>query len=69
MPYEKHLQWLATMARHPGFRAHATHRALELERDESGLFRGIYQAAQELHKKDGQDKLTASAIPSPEKLA
>lgn len=37
--YQKQLDWLITMAKHEGFKAHAWHRAQELDKDP--LFSGI----------------------------
>lgn len=70
-PYEKQLQWLATMARHPGFRDYARARAQELHVDpehRSGLFQGIYKDVQALLKADGQAPVTACVSPMKEKL-
>jgi hypothetical protein len=36
---KKHLVWMASM---PGAKAHASHRAKELDSDKSGLYSGIY---------------------------
>ncbi len=41
MTYKEQLNWLITMSKHPGFKAHAWHRAQELDKDTSGLFTGI----------------------------
>jgi len=35
------LDWLITMSKHEAFKAHAWHRAQELDADQSGLFTGI----------------------------
>ena len=35
------LDWLITMSKQPAFKAHAWHRAQELDKDQSGLFTGI----------------------------
>lgn len=39
--YRKQLAWLIRMARKPGWKAQAWHRAQELDADTSGLFKGI----------------------------
>lgn len=39
--YEKQLDWLLTMATHPGFRYHAEWMAERLDKGKSGLFAGI----------------------------
>jgi len=39
--YDRTLAHLITMAGNPGFKAHAWHRAKELDSDISGLYRGI----------------------------
>jgi len=41
MHYKTQLQWLLTMAKLPGWKAHAWRRAQELDADKSGLFMGI----------------------------
>ena len=41
MTRQEHLEWLITMSKEPGFKAHAWHRAQELDKDPSGLFAGI----------------------------
>lgn len=41
LTYQDHLTHLITMASNPGFKAHAWHRAKELDADRSGLWRGI----------------------------
>lgn len=57
--YKKHLDWLITMARQPGFKAHAWHRAQQLDADKSGIWTGI---AKELIKEiNGQAKDGESA--------
>ena len=38
MTYKEQLDWLITMSKHPGFKAHAWHRAQELDKE---LFTGI----------------------------
>ena len=35
------LDWLITMSKQEAFKAHAWHRAQELDKDQSGLFTGI----------------------------
>ena len=35
------LDWLITMSKQEAFKAHAWHRAQELDKDQSGLFSGI----------------------------
>ena len=39
--YAKMLAHLVTMAKQPGFKAHAWHRAKALDSDISGMYRGI----------------------------
>lgn len=41
MTFAEQLAWLVTMARTPGWKAHAWHRAQELEACSSGLWAGI----------------------------
>lgn len=41
MDIEAQLTWLITLAKVPGWKAHAWHRALALDADPSGLFKGI----------------------------
>lgn len=60
-----HLRWLVTMAKNPGFKAHAWHRAKQLESDESGLWVGIAEALK--REMSGLEKPAASASPSPGK--
>ena len=38
MTYKEQLDWLISMSKHPGFKAHAWHRAQELDKE---LFNGI----------------------------
>ena len=54
MDYQTQLDWLVTMARHPGFKDHAWFRTKQLDADPCGLWSGI---AQDLI---GQVKPTAS---------
>lgn len=42
--YQRHLEWLITMAKNPGFKGQAWHRAKELDADPSKLFAGIKDA-------------------------
>jgi hypothetical protein len=42
--FQTHLAHLAEMARNPASKAHACWRALELDRDNSGLFTGMKAA-------------------------
>ena len=44
MPFATQLQWLVTMSKAPGFKAHAWHRAQQLEADDSKMFAGIKDA-------------------------
>lgn len=62
-PYSQHLAWLLTMARNPGFKAHAWHRAKELEADPSGLWLGITQALTQGMKDAGPATQAASVVP------
>lgn len=57
--YETTLAHLIAMAKVPGSKAHAWHRAQELDKDQSGLWKGI---ANDLKAAmlDGQDKGKAS---------
>lgn len=56
------LEWLITMAKNPGAKAHAWHRAKELDADRSGLFTGI---ANDLKAAmSGQDKAGGSEGPT-----
>ncbi len=43
-PYQRTLDWLITMAKHPGFKGHAWKRAEVLSADQSGMFTGISEA-------------------------
>lgn len=38
---QKTLDWLINLSKEPGWKAHAWHRAQELDKDDSGLFTGI----------------------------
>ena len=42
--YETQLAHLTNLAKTPGFKQYAWHRALQLEADETGLWRGIAEA-------------------------
>lgn len=42
--FERQLDWLIQMAKNPGAKAHAWHRAKELDADSSGLFAGMAAA-------------------------
>ena len=42
--YETQLAHLTELAKTPGFKQYAWHRALQLEADETGLWRGIAEA-------------------------
>jgi hypothetical protein len=64
--YERYAAQLVRMAQHPGARDYARERAQELERDQYGLFQGIYQDVKE-RLKAGQAKPTGSDSLSPEK--
>jgi hypothetical protein len=39
--YKRSLDWLIVMAKQESFKAHAWHRAQELDSESSGLFKGI----------------------------
>jgi hypothetical protein len=43
-PFNRQLEHLTTLGKHPGSKDHAWHRAKELEADPSGLWQGITQA-------------------------
>lgn len=57
MPYQTQLQWLVKLARLPGWKEHAWHRAKALEADQSGIWTGIKQDL------IGQVKASESALP------
>ena len=42
--YETQLAHLTNLAKTPGFKQYAWHRALQLEADDTGLWRGIAEA-------------------------
>lgn len=42
--FQRHLDWLITMAKNPGFKGQAWHRAKLLDADPSGLWFGIKDA-------------------------
>lgn len=42
--YQRHLDWLIAMGKHPGFKGHAWHRAKQLDADPSGMWVGIKDA-------------------------
>ena len=65
--YSRYVEQLVRMGSAPGAQHYAKARAQELEADQSGLFRGIYQAVND-QIKAGLDKPTESASLSPEKL-
>ena len=44
MTFQKHLDWLITMSKHPAWKAYAWKRAQELDAEASGLFAGIAPA-------------------------
>ena len=50
--YETQLQHLVRLAKTPGWKEYAWHRAKELDADDSGLWRGIAQALVDEMKKD-----------------
>ena len=56
--YQSTLAHLVRMAQIPGFKAHACHRALQLDADESGLWEGI--AEQLSSRVPGLEKVMAS---------
>lgn len=39
--YQKQLDWLIKLASNPGWKSYAWERAQELDKEQSGLFRGI----------------------------
>ena len=43
MDYQTQLDWLVTMAQHPGWKDHAWHRAKQLEADPCGIWAGLKQ--------------------------
>ena len=44
MTFQKQLDWLITMSKHPAWKAYAWKRAQELDAETSGLFAGIKDA-------------------------
>ena len=44
MNYDAQLNHLVVLAKTPGFKEYAWHRALQLEADDTGLWRGIAEA-------------------------
>ena len=44
MTFQKQLDWLITMSKHPAWKAHAWKRAQELDAEQSGLYAGIKDA-------------------------
>ncbi len=62
--YQRHLDWFLTMARSPGFKGQAWHRAKELDADPSKLWVGI---SDDLLSRIGQERTSESASPSQEK--
>lgn len=65
--YSRYVNQLVRMGSAPGAQHYAKARAQELEADQSGLFRGIYQAVND-QIKAGQAQSMESEPPSPEKL-
>ena len=62
--YKRHLEWLITMAKNPGFKGQAWHRAKELDADPSGLWAGI---SADLLSRIGQERTSESVSPRPQK--
>ena len=63
--YQRHLDWLITMSKHPGFKAHAWKRALDLSADQSGMFTGISDAlTAAMLAEAGQDVPLVSVAPN-----
>lgn len=62
--YQRHLEWLITMAKNPGFKGQAWHRAKELDADPSGLWAGI---SADLLSRIGQERTSESVSPRPQK--
>ena len=58
--YQRHLEWLITMAKNPGFKGQAWHRAKELDADPSGMWLGIKDA---LVAAIGQERALESESP------
>lgn len=56
MNRQKTLDWLIKLSKEPGWKAHAWHRAQELDRDDSGLFTGIATELKE-HMQKYNDEL------------
>jgi len=61
-PFTASLERLVAMARMPGFKAHAWHRAKELDADKTGLWTGI--AAALAREMTGPEKTQESAPPN-----
>ena len=62
--YQRHLEWLITMAKNPGFKGQAWHRAKELDADPSGLWAGI---SADLLSRIGQERGLESESQAQEK--
>ena len=59
--YQRHLDWLITMAKHPGFKDYAWKEAKRLDAEPSGMFAGIKD---ELLKAIGQERGLESVSPN-----
>jgi len=59
--YQRHLDWLITMAKSPGFKGQAWHRAKELDANPSGLWAGI---SADLLSRIGSERTSESVSPS-----
>lgn len=64
-PFNRQLEHLTTLGKHPGSKDHAWHRAKELEADPSGLWQGISQAL--TAAVNGRAVTSESAPPKPTK--
>lgn len=63
--YQRQLDWLITMSKVPGFKAHAWKRAQDLSADQSGMFTGISEALTlAMRSEAGQDAPSESGAPS-----
>lgn len=67
--FQNQLRHLSILAQQPGFKAHAWHRAKELEADPSGLWQGLAQALTLAvtgpAKDSASDPLSATKPPCP----
>ena len=66
MTFQKHLDWLITMSKHPAWKAYAWKRAQDMDADLSGLFTGIKDALVKAMREQSNEGGSALAAKSPE---